>query len=818
MFRPKHTVPFLTLSALVAAGVCATATDEIPATSVSQSTTVLNLSGAENYKLSDGATLTANQVVDGSYSGTILGTGTLAKTGDGALNFSGKFDSFNGNVKISAGVMVFEDGASVSGHAIEISNSGVLVFNQSGNFDGKQISIEGKNGSVESTGAGTTTLGTSKGAELDVRAGKLVADGVFEFDKIRIAADAELCIGTGNANNGLVGNVEIASAGTLRFDRKSASDNPLIFNGSISGSGEIVLDNEAQIRFTGEKHTHTGAITLNAGTLFFMNEKQVEVASSKITLNGGTLGGNAKIAGSVDVLGRYSPASSSSPLLGGMLNLGIAGATLSVGGDLTFDPVELEIVTDKDGNQSWRIANYGGSAQVSLSELGCGKIEIAGKTTLGGTLILSAAEGIKPGQVRVFLDAKGGFEGAFEVVSVQSDNVMLVTEGVGGIRAGQLGVASIENRNLRKRAAFREHTGTKKFVNLIASWTAADAPNEVGQSVNLAMGDGIADSVNNFSPLAHSALVGMGVRQSNLEVDFLRRSFVPGMTPPASPDGISVPANMQYFATFLSEFVDHDDSIDSPIYDSSSFGVMAGAYSWIDEERIAGATVAVHRGSAQTHGYKKGTLEDNALRMRAFVGFMPKNSDWSLLFGVSAAGHYYDLNRETDTGTNRADEFGLEAGFFAAWSYRDALGDNWFFTPYARFDFNYVRVDTVRESGSASALEVDAFGYASYRLRFGSGVEKKILKEGGTEMVVGLDFGCVAELGRDSYISSNFKNFANSKTTVRGAAEDRFSFEFTPRLTYRLDAHWVVEAAYNLQFSVDNSSSAAFTLGVRTTF
>ena len=835
MLKSKFALPFFCAAGALLASFVNGAEDVIAVNTTVTDINEFSLNYSTDFKIDGASTvLTLRQHIDGEYVGTISGNGELKKTGDGNLVFGGKFSAFEGFVSVEAGTLTFNDTAEILEKGIEISNASCVVFNCNGNFGiptgGQNAAIEiyghgednAKRGIVEKLGAGNLYLSGAEGDELRVYSGKAIFDGNAQFNKILVAGGAELCIGDGRAHGGLSAATTLEDGAVLRFNRKSASDNPLHAKGGISGSGTLVFDGDASVYLGGAMDKFTGEIRVNAGTALLLDSsgegKSVETQAKHVLISGGSFGGNGSVAGDIEVKGKYFAQGATENVNGGSLNLSVAGGVLKIGGNLSFETARQEIVTDKDGKETLRLCDYGGQTTVYLSEDGCGRADVAGTASLAGTLVISGSEKLKPGQVAVFLHADKPIQGDFQLVYT-SANTMLVSPGIAGIGFNEYGVASIENRKLRERAAFKEHDGIAEFVNYIAAEAELNRPNEVAQTVNLAMGEHLSDTINNYSPLAHCSLAGMPVRQSNLEVDYLQRILKPGLSYPPSPDGLTIPANTQYFTTVLSEFTDNDDDIASPIYNADAIGIMSGFYRWVDSERLVGGSLAVHHASASVHGFSGSSFDDTALRARVFAGMMPANTNWNLIFGASAAVHYYDIDHETDTGINRAEEGGLEAGAFFAWTMRDDLGDDWSFSPYARLDLNYIRVDTIREKGSYSALEVDAFGYTSVRTRLGFDIERKLQKiKSDQVLTVGVNVALVAELGKDPRITSEFKAYENSRTTIRGAVEERGALEVTPHLNFEIAPKWILDTAVRFQVAPDGGSSAAFSIGLNSRF
>lgn len=827
MLKTKFALPFL----------CAAGTLVAPfsllANPVSENTTLRDINEfsaayTQAYKIESQKTLTFHQGIDGAYAGTISGKGTLKKTGNANLVFEGSFDNFGPSggayVSVEAGTLTFNDNTQLFGTGIGIANHATLIFNCGNTFGilktAPSISVSDSNkiGIVENVGSGTVYLATAEGAILNVRAGKLVFSESISFSQINVGNGAELCIGNGNATGTLSGNIELAEAGTLRFNQRPNANNPLVFGNTLSGNGEIVFDGDSPTYLGGNLKNFTGTLSVNAGTalLWDTQGESVETRISRVSIRGGSFGGNGSVAGSVDVYGKYF-AQSSKDQNGGVLDLTLPGSILRIGGNLNFDSARQEPIQNEDGSYTWRICDRGGQTEVNLGKNGCGRVEVAGTANLAGMISLSGDADLAPGKVAVFLHADNPIQGDFQLVST-TENIMLVSPGIAGIGFNEYGIASIENRKLRERPALREHDGISEFVDYLAEEAASNRPNEVAQAVNLAMGETLNDTINNFSPLAHCSLSAMAVRQSNLEVDYLTRILEPNITAPRSPDGLTVPANTQYFTTLLTEFVDNDDAVSSPIFNIDSIGVMSGIYRWVDGERLVGASLAVHHGTATPHGFSDASFADTALRFRAFAAMVPANASWNLLFGASAAVHYYDIDHATGTGTNHAEEGGLEAGAFFVWQMEDKLSETWTFRPFARFDLNYIRVDTVREEGSYSALKVDAFGYTSIRPRVGFGLEKMLIKHDQSQLNLGVDFSLVAELGKEPEITSRFQAYENSETTIRGTVEERGAFEITPRMDFHIKEKWTIDAACRLQMTPDGGSSAAFSIGINSHF
>ncbi|MDR3299933.1 MAG: autotransporter-associated beta strand repeat-containing protein [Candidatus Accumulibacter sp.] len=108
--------------------------------------TIKNLSGTGAITLG-GATLTVNQSRDGAFSGVISGTGTLTKTGAGALTLSGNANSVSsvtvagGALNLSGGLLtsgiLIRDAAAfnITGASATLTVNGLVDVESGGTFD-----------------------------------------------------------------------------------------------------------------------------------------------------------------------------------------------------------------------------------------------------------------------------------------------------------------------------------------------------------------------------------------------------------------------------------------------------------------------------------------------------------------------------------------------------------------------------------------------------------------------------------------------------------------------------------------------------------
>ena len=801
---------------------------------------VYNLSGDATVTktVAGGDKLIANQQVNTTFEGALDGAGTFEKTGTGSLTLAGTVNLQN--ITVSQGTLAFADGV-VLPSSLTIYNSGTVALNFSGNTGAVSVSDTDRVGNVVS--AGTLTASYLAGNLLDVTSGTLTVSMDAQFKQINVLNGATLQIGTGENNSytSLSGNIALEKNAALIFNCRapSATTSAMEYSGQISGEGDLVFNGTRGVLFTrGTDQTYTGTTTLNAGSMIFRratilgsdgNEyynpdaKAAALASTKVVVNPGTnFGGHVTAAGDITVNGTaFSSVEDWNNKIGqntfyswyagaGTLHA-TAGDTLTVNGDLKIAKTELlyyyrptsatEYVIDASGNS-------GGALQVDVNALGAGKVVANGNVELGGTLILVGANNLTPGNSYVFFESDAAkTTGTFDQVVYGSDNVTLLLPGVGGIRDNQYGVATVENRNVRKRGSFSEHEGLSEFVDYLVS--QSDGMNKIAQAVAISGADGVTDTVNNFSPLPYCALAEMAIRQSDNELDMILLDIArERRNPPQSQDGVRVPANFSFFSGLITDFVDHESKDNTPVYDFDSIGAYFGGHTWLDDERIAGFSLGVHRSSAKPHG-GGGTLEDAAARAKIFAVFTPKFSNWFLTLGGTFGAHHYDINRRTALGENFGTTDGLDAGLFVAYNYRTEIEKDLFFTPYLRFEYNFSYVGGHEEDGSASRLQLRHILYNSYRLRVGSGFEYLA----GTGKTFGLDFGFVGSFGERPEITSEFAEYAGSRTKTKGTVGEPMSFEIAPRVGLELGDDWTAEAVFRLQSTFSGSLSHSFGIG-----
>jgi autotransporter-associated beta strand protein len=315
------------------------------------------VTGSVTGNIADNGALVFNRSDSVTESGTISGSGTLTKTGAGALILTGN-NNFTGLTTITSGTLQVGNGGTTGALRGDVADGGALVFNRS-DTSTYQGAISGA-GSVSNSGAGTTILtGNSS-----YTGGTSITAGTIQ-------------LGNGGTTGAITGNV--ADAGTLAFARSDA----VTFAGVISGSGGIDQRGPGVTTLTGTS-SFTGVTNVSGGTLL-VNGSAVP-SSGAVVQAGGTIGGTGAIS-SLNVAngGTVAPGT-------GAGSIGI----LNVSGNLVL----------ASG------ANYAFDTTSTTNDL----LAVSGSAALNGTLIVNPiGSGFTYGQVIPVVSAgsvTGGFSSA----------------------------------------------------------------------------------------------------------------------------------------------------------------------------------------------------------------------------------------------------------------------------------------------------------------------------------------------------------------------------------------------------------------------
>ena len=279
-----------------------------------------NLQGAT---ITNDGNVRLNQSTDGTYSDAMSGTGSMEKSGTGTVTLSGT-NTYSGGTILNAGALIGTTD-SLQG---AITNDGTIRFDQSSN--GTYSGAMSGSGSLEKSGTGTLTLsgttthtgtttvnggtlslgsdhthsgggafvvnaaGTLEGTTDNLQGAAITNDGNVRFNQSTDGTYSDAMSGTGSLEKSGTGTVTLSgtntysggtilSAGTLigttdslqgaitnngsiRFDQSTEGT----YSGAMTGTGSLEKSGTGTLIMTGT-NSHSGATTLNAGTLRMVN-------------------------------------------------------------------------------------------------------------------------------------------------------------------------------------------------------------------------------------------------------------------------------------------------------------------------------------------------------------------------------------------------------------------------------------------------------------------------------------------------------------------------------------------------------------------
>ncbi|EQB3268452.1 autotransporter-associated beta strand repeat-containing protein [Salmonella enterica] len=321
--------------------------------------------------VTDNATLEMN--TGGDFANNIGGTGSVVKSGDGALTLSGA-NSYTGGTTISGGTLIASNVEALG--TGDVTDNATLEMNTGGDF----ANNIGGTGSVVKSGDKTLTL---SGAN-SYTGGTTISGGTL------VATNVE-ALGTGNVTDNAV--LELNTGGD--------------FTNAISGSGQVVKSGDKTLTLSGT-NSYTGGTTISGGTLVANNVEALGTGdvtnNATLELNTGgdftnNISGSGQVVKSGDETLTLSGANSytgGTTISGGTL---VATNVEALGsGDVT-DNATLELNTGGDFDN-----NIGGTGSVVKSgdetlTLSGANSYTGGTTISGGTLVASNVEALGSGDI-----------------------------------------------------------------------------------------------------------------------------------------------------------------------------------------------------------------------------------------------------------------------------------------------------------------------------------------------------------------------------------------------------------------------------------
>jgi autotransporter-associated beta strand protein len=315
-------------------------------TKISEGTLKLGTGGSIVGNITNNATLAIDRTDAFNFAGVISGTGALEKAGAGTTTLSGD-NTYTGTTTVSAGTLNIGAGGTTGSIAGNLTNNAMVTFNRSnavtyaGNISGSGSLVQQGSGTTTLTGSSTHTGGTTVSA-------------------------GTLSIGSGGTTGSITG--DMTNNATVTFNRSNA----VTYDGTLSGSGDVVKLGAGTATFTGDNR-YTGATTVSAGTLL-INGDQADATGGITVASGATLGGTGSTGAEVMIAngGTLAGGTGETFTMAGLtlgassildVTLGAPTTTtlFQVNGDLTLDGILNVDDATGFGEGLYRLFNYTGT-------------------------------------------------------------------------------------------------------------------------------------------------------------------------------------------------------------------------------------------------------------------------------------------------------------------------------------------------------------------------------------------------------------------------------------------------------------------------
>ncbi|MFM1904292.1 MAG: hypothetical protein RLZZ440_2192 [Planctomycetota bacterium] len=214
-------------------------------------------------------TVTAATDLTFTGSGSIIGPGSLVKTGTGRLIVANTGTNFfAGGTTINGGTLQVGNGGTGGSLGLgDVVNNGQLVLNRSDTL-------------TQGNGLGTIS-GTGR---VVIQSGRVVMSGINTYTGgTTIAAGATLQLGAGSASGSIRPNT-LLNQGELALNRSDTATQGVDF-GTIQGTGRVTVEGGRAV--LNATNTYTGGTTINAGTL--VAARSSTLGSGLVVMNGGSL-------------------------------------------------------------------------------------------------------------------------------------------------------------------------------------------------------------------------------------------------------------------------------------------------------------------------------------------------------------------------------------------------------------------------------------------------------------------------------------------------------------------------------------------------
>ncbi|MFM0626502.1 beta strand repeat-containing protein, partial [Paraburkholderia xenovorans] len=503
--------------------------------------------------ITNNASLVFDQASNGTFGGTISGTGAVTKQNTGTLKI-GTDQTYTGGTNVTGGTLTLTGSGTAgapsgsitvgSGAALDVQNTlanavtlngGTLETTTGSGMVNGQVTLNGSN--LFTTGSNTTLTingalgnGTSAGALVVGGAGLVTLTGISSFTGGTSVTGGTLQGNTASLN----GNIALADGTRLAFDQASDST----FNGTISGGGAVSKQNTGTLSFD-TAQTYTGGTAVTAGTLALKNSGTAGAQTGAITVGSGasldlqnTLPNAVTLAGgTLETTTGNGVANGLITLSGGSTVAASSSATLTVNGairddgtgqSLTKQGAGLVTLNGADSHTGGTSVAQGTLAVGAGGSLGSGLATVSGASTLalagvtlgnnlsllddstlvasGGLNTLSGALNargatfdIGAGSTLNATNAFNHFSGATTFVGGGS---LALSADTGGI---QLGTTTLANLKLQSDGAITQSaaatiSGTTSLATTGGAAITLNAANQFGSMLQLSGGPASVNS------------------------------------------------------------------------------------------------------------------------------------------------------------------------------------------------------------------------------------------------------------------------------------------------------------------------------------
>ncbi|MCC5834029.1 MAG: autotransporter-associated beta strand repeat-containing protein [Opitutales bacterium] len=347
-----------------------------PSDAGTSSTLELELQGSTVLTVDQAFSWDDDEEASTRFQGTISGSGSLVKTGDGTLRLTRWAKTYSGETHIEEGVL------EVSASAALAESSGITVL------DGGQLRLTTSGSDVQYSFGGPIVLnGDGRSAAVGTGQG-LGIRGALRYDP-----------GSGAQQATVASAIELASDAGLHVD---GAQKIMRLTGVISGSGGFVKSGGGDLILHAD-NSYAGDTVIENGRLIIQGSHSG--SGTVLVLSGAQLGGTGSIAGDLEI--------------GGDFSIPLGSSTFSVGGSMVLESsARLAFDLDEQSSETARLSS-GGSVTIDSGA----DLELHGSMNAGSYTILSSASGIQ-GIENLSVSGLAG-SGLAANLSVSNDDLVL---------------------------------------------------------------------------------------------------------------------------------------------------------------------------------------------------------------------------------------------------------------------------------------------------------------------------------------------------------------------------------------------------------